>query len=64
MPIDVSDLELPGLVELPGYADGQVSGAQLHALLEGLDPATLVTDRGCHMWVRSLRLRRPRLSTL
>src|SRR6476659_4333712 len=45
MGIDVSDLELPGLVDLPGYADGHVPGGVLCALIDRIDPATLVTDR-------------------
>jgi len=44
MPIDVSDLELPGLAALPGYVDGHVPAGQLHTLLEEIDPATLATD--------------------
>src|SRR4029079_14150178 len=44
MPIDVSDLELPGLTGLPGYAEGRVPGGALHRLVEELGPATLATD--------------------
>jgi hypothetical protein len=44
MAIDVSDLELPGLCDLPGSVDGQVPGWALHRLLDELDPATLRTD--------------------
>ena len=44
MPIDVSDLDIPGLTDLPGYADGCVPGPQLAALLDGIDPAALPTD--------------------
>src|SRR5689334_6665914 len=55
MSIDVSDLQLPGLGDLPGSADGQVPGWALHRLLDELDPATLATDHEVLDYVAACR---------
>ena len=44
MSIDVADLELPGLAQLPGYVEGRVPAWALSRLVEELDPDTLLTD--------------------
>src|SRR5437764_5927317 len=42
--VDVRDLQLPGLDELPGFRSGRVPVPALAALLASLDAAALLTD--------------------